>query len=198
MAEFDFMSAIKKIAPMVAGTLGTPLAGLAVSAICGAVSPSDSQSIQDAHANDPVNGAISKLSEMLQNGSLNTVQIKQAENAHAETMAQLGYKNASDLEAIAAGDRDSARKRQEALKDQTPAHLAYMIIGGFIGVCAAQLVAFIGYPEQIAKVPPAAWTIIGNISGYLAAEAKAAASYYFGSTTGSKNKDATINAALNK
>ncbi len=195
--NFDFLSAIKNIAPILAGTFGTPLAGMAVSALCSALPADQAAQVQAAHTSDPVNGALGKLGDMFQQGIINTAQIKQAELTHAERMAEIGYKNVADLEKISADDRDSARKREEIVKDHTPAILAYMIIGGFFAVSIAQLVIIMGYPELVAKIPQPGWLLIGNVSGYLAAEAKATAAYYFGSTTGSKAKDDTIDKALN-
>lgn len=190
--SFDFIAAIKNIAPIVAGTFGTPLAGLAVKAICAAIPDDQAKAVEEAHAADPVGGAVQKLGELFAQGAITSAQVKQAETAHAERMAELGYKNAADLAKIDADDRDSARRRETAVRDNTPAVLAYMIIGGFFALASAQLVAIMGYPEVVAKIPGQGWLVIGNISGYLAAEAKAAASYYFGSSSGSKDKDATL------
>lgn len=190
--SFDFLTAIKNIAPMVASTFGTPLLGMAVSAVCGAIPPDAAKQVQEAHAADPVNGALSKLGELFQQGVINSQQIKQAELDHSAKMAELGYKSVADLAKLEVDDRDSARKREEAIKDSTPSHLAYMIIGGFIIVSIAQLVALVGWPDQVAKIPPAGWAIIGNISGYLFAEAKQAAAYYFGSSMSSRAKDDTL------
>lgn len=189
---FDFIAAIKNVAPIIAGTFGTPLAGLAVKAICSAIPDSQAKEVQDAHAADPLSGAAQKLGDLLAQGVITTAQIKQAESEHAERMAELGYKNAADLAKIDADDRDSARRRESDVRDNTPATLAYMIIGGFFVLATAQLVAIMGWPEVVAKIPGQGWLVIGNVSGYLAAEAKAAASYYFGSSSGSKEKDSTL------
>jgi hypothetical protein len=191
--SFDFIAAIKNVAPILASTFGTPLAGLAVKALVGFIPDSaDAKAVQDAHASDPVSGAVTKLGSLLEQGKIAIADIAKAEMAHAETMAQLGYKNTYDLEKIAADDRDSARKRQIEMKDRTPAHLAYMIIGGFFAFAIAQLVAMLGYPEAVTKIPPQGWVVIGNISGYLAAEAKAAAGYFFGTSASSRDKDQTL------
>lgn len=187
----DFLSLIKNVAPMIAGTFGTPLAGLAVKAILSAVPDGHQAEAQEAAAQGP-ESFLKKAADLFQQGAINTADIKKAELAHAERMAELGYKNAADLAKIDADDRDSARRREMAVKDNTPAVLAYMIIGGFFALASAQLVAIMGYPEVVAKIPGQGWLVIGNISGYLAAEAKAAASYYFGSSSGSKDKDATL------
>ena len=189
----SFITAIKNVAPIIAGTFGTPLVGFAVKALCDVIpDPADAKAVQDAHAADPVNGALGKLGDLLEQGKLAISDIAKAELTHAETMAQLGYKNALDLSKIAADDTANARSREMSVKDRTPAHLAYIIIGGFFALCIAQLVVFMGYPEKVNAIPPQGWVVIGNISGYLAAEAKAAAAYYFGTSASSRDKDQTL------
>jgi len=196
--SFNLKTAIGAIAPTLATMLGGPLAGTAVSALTSAFG------MQSSGDNAKDTSAITKV---VQDGKMTPeiiAAVRAADQKHSEIIGQQGIDlaklNASHEEAMestAAGDRNSARQREIALKDKVPARLAYMIIGGFFVTAIAQVVTFVVWPEQIGKIPPQAWVIIGNISGYLAAEAKAAASYYFGSTTGSKQKDATIDKALN-
>lgn len=169
--------AIGTIAPWIAGTLGTPVAGVAVKALCDVLGLSP-----DKASPDNVTAALAGATpEQL-------LALKGADQKHQEFMAQLGFSHIESLQEIAANDRSNARNREIQVKDRTPAHLAYIIIGGFFGVAIAQLVALMGWPDEAAKIPPQGWVIIGNISGYLAAEAKAAASYYFGSSSGSDEK----------
>ena len=170
-------SAIGTIAPWLAGTLGTPVAGVAVKAICDLFGLS-ANSATPENVTAAIAGATPDR----------LIALKQADQKHQEFMTQIGYDNLQKLESIAAQDRDSARNREIQTKDRTPAHLAYMIIGGFFGVATAQLVALMGWPDIAAKIPAQGWVIIGNISGYLAAEAKAAAAYYFGTTQDSGRK----------
>ena len=166
---------IGTVAPTIATALGGPLAGVAVKAAAGALGLSE-------HTEEALQTALAgaKPDDLLK--------LKQADQQFAKDMRALDI----DLERISAGDRDSARKRQMELKDSTPAQLAWMVIGGFIVVSAAQLVAIMGWPDVVAKIPGQGWLLIGNISGYLANEAKQAAAYYFGSSVGSKEKDATL------
>lgn len=89
-------------------------------------------------------------------------------------------------------DRTSARQREVDTKDTTVAKLAWTLIGGFLAVSAAQIAAVMWWPDLVAKIPAQGWLLIGNISGYLANEAKQAAAYYFGSSSGSKSKDDTL------
>jgi len=190
--SFDFLSAIKQIAPMLAGTLGGPLAGFAVKAVIGAVSPEQGEAVQAAQDKGGIESAVAKIGELFQQGAIQTAQIKAAEMTHAERMAELGYKNAADLAKIDADDRNSARQREIAVKDATPRQLAFVVIGGFLGVSALQLLALMLWPDVAAKIPAQGWLLIGNISGYLANEAKQAGAYYFGTTANSGSKDATI------
>lgn len=117
---------------------------------------------------------------------------KEFEATHHERMLDLKQKHELAMYQTEVDDRKSAREREIAIKDNTPARLAWTMIGGFIGVSAGQLIVVMGYPELTAQIPGQGWLLIGNISGYLANEAKQAAAYYFGSSSGSKDKDATI------
>ena len=181
--SFDFLAAIKQIAPMLAGTLGGPLAGLAVKAVIGAVSPEQGEQVQQAQEAGGIDGAIAKVAELFQQGAVNVAQIKQAEQAHAERMAELGYKNAADLEKIAADDRDSARKREIAVKDWTPQVLAYLVTAGFFSILGYVLAN--GLPKQGGDA-------LLMMLGSLGTAWTGIVAYYFGSSSSSKAKDSTI------
>jgi hypothetical protein len=186
----DFVSAIKNIAPFIAGTFGTPFVGAAVAAICQAI-PDQAPAIQAAHAADPVSGAVNKLGELLQAGTINAVQIKAAELNHVENMTQWGYKNVTDLEGIAAGDRADARKREITLRDKTPTVLATIIVLGAIIISVA-----IVSGNAPAMKDAATAALAGAIVGYIFAELKQVFNYYFGTSASSKAKDETIQAMV--
>ena len=189
--SFDLKTALTTIAPTLATMIGGPLAGGAVAALesaCGIVSdPTTSL--------DQRKGAITTV---MQSGQMTpdiVASIRKADQEHETQLKQLEFdlvKLNADHELaqsnVEASDRDSARKRETTTKDNTTAILAYVTIGGFLTVSIAQLVALLGLPDLIARVPPGAWALIGNVSGYLAAEAKAASAYYFGSSSGSTEK----------
>lgn len=169
--------AIGTIAPWIAGTLGTPVAGVAVKALCDVFGLTGDQASPDSVMTALAGATPEQL-----------LALKQADLKHQEVMTQLGYDHIQKLVQNEVDDRQGARDREKTVKDRTPAHLAYMIIGGFFCVATSQLVALMGWPDIAAKIPPQGWVIIGNISGYLAAEAKAAAAYYFGTTQDSGRK----------
>lgn len=185
----DFTAILKNLAPMLATTLAAPagplapLAGMAVSAVMGAVAPEQSAAIDSARSEGGVQAAIAKIGELFQQGAINTAQIKQAELAHAEKMRELGYKNAADLEKIAADDRANARGMQTSTRSWVPAALAVAVTLGFFGVLAAMMLGTIKSPNNDALL---------LMLGSLGTAWGAIISFYFGSSASSKDKDATL------
>jgi hypothetical protein len=161
---------IKKALPWLGTALGGPLGGLAVSAIGDVLGLSDAteSSIKAAIA-----GATPE--QMLA--------LKKADNDFAVQMQSMGLKNVVDLEQIAAGDRASARAREMAVKDHTPATLAYAVTLGFFGVLGFMLV---GTP------PAAGHEALLVMLGSLGTAWAGIIAYYFGSSAGSAKKDVTI------
>jgi len=162
--SFDWKGTLGKVAPWLAGTLGGPAAGLAVAAICKAAGLEPS--LENAQ----------KAAEAAAAGSLTGEQflaLKEAEQLHAEKMIALGYENIEALEAIQAGDRDSARKREMTVLDWTPRMLAYAVTAGFFGVL------FFILRRQ---VPPASADVLNVMLGALGGAWIQVMSYYFGAS----------------
>ena len=92
-----------------------------------------------------------------------------------------------DLERISAGDRDSARQMQIATKSWLPEILAVLVTVGFFGVIA-YIIKF-GLPESGKE---ALLLLLGSLgtawTGVMA--------FYFGSSSGSKQKTDALTAAL--
>jgi hypothetical protein len=116
------------------------------------------------------------------------LQSKQIESSTGIRFAELEAQSEAQEDA----DRASARSREIALHDPTTSRLAWTIIGGFIGISFMQFVALFFAPDTAKAIPPEGWLLIGNVSGYLAGEAKSCAAYYFGTTRSSATKDGTI------
>lgn len=161
----DWKNVIGTVAPWIATALTGPLGGMAVGALADALGLSDKT---ESAIKQALSGATPE--QMLA--------IKQADQNFAVRMQELGFQNVQALEKIAADDRDSARKREISVQDYTPRILAYLIIGGFLGMAYGVLF----------KQMSADSVLAGTIIGYLSAKAEQVAAYYFGSTAGSRQK----------
>lgn len=171
---------ISTVAPMLGTALGGPLGGLAGGLLAkwlgkkqpdGTVMPA----------------AIKEIEAALTGGSPETmVALKQAENELQEHMAQLGVTE----EQLAYADTDSARKREETVKDHTPSILAYALTIGVIGLvyCLFEL-----------NIPADNKAVMFSVSGAVVSTWTLAMGYYFGSSASSKGKtDALASLAASK
>lgn len=111
---------------------------------------------------------------------------KEFETTHAETMLRLQIEQEQNASAAAvqfaqvdAGDRDSARRREAAVKDWTPAGLAWLLV---IGSMCLAAVLIMGWAPTY-KDPEAA-QIVGVVLGYVFSESKQAISYFLGGSSG--------------
>ncbi|MEM6851632.1 MAG: hypothetical protein AAF527_07890 [Pseudomonadota bacterium] len=151
-------------APQLAAALGGPLAGVAA------------RMIAERVLGEPGAGE-ERLAEALISASpAQLVALQEAERDFAEAMRSLDI----DLERIAAGDRESARRRQAEMRDWTPSALGLSIIAGFFGIVGAMMAG---------AVPPDAETEFSILLGALATMTAAVVNYFFGSSAGSARKN---------
>lgn len=122
----DFMKIIATVAPWIGTALGGPLGGLAVEAAANALGLGDKTTFAIKQA---IGGATPE--QMLA--------LKQADQAFALQMQELGFKQLADLEALAAGDRASARDMQKTTRSWVPAALSVIITAGFLGMLTGML-----------------------------------------------------------
>lgn len=162
----DWKNLVGTIAPWIGTALGGPLGGMAVNAVGDALGLSDKteEAIKTA-----LSGATPE--QMLA--------IKNADQAFQLQMQSLGFQNMKDMEAIAVNDRDSARKREEVVKDITPQILAYGLLLGFFGIIAFML---------LYSVPAGSRDLLNILLGMLGTSVISVISYYFGSSAGSDAK----------
>lgn len=163
---------ISRIAPMVGTALGGPLGG-AAGALLG-----QALGIKDASP-ESVQAAIDT-------GTLSGEQIaamRESEQKFKALMAEMNIKSVKDLEDIAAGDRKDARAREIAVKDKTPAILAYAITVGFFGLLIMLL---------FKMIPETNKSVLDVMLGALGTAWIGCTGYYFGSTAGSKEKNALL------
>lgn len=162
------MEWLKQIAPSLATALLGPLGGAAVSAIGSALGMSDADK--------------AKVESILKSGQLSGDQlaaIQQAEIAFKAKMADLGV----DLEKIAAADRDSARKMQIETKSLVPASLALTVVLAWVAIQWFLLSHVVDASMR---------ELVARVLGTLDAALTLVLSFYFGSSRGSQDKDATI------
>ena len=118
------------------------------------------------------------------------VQLREALLKHDEVMAEIGRQAAldemqHDLQSYQAEvtDRDSARKREESVKDNTPAILAYLTF-----LLVALLIAGLFYIHIPAENANVVYLIVGNVMGCLLT----CYGYYYGTTKQSEHKTTAI------
>ncbi|MFN0023637.1 MAG: hypothetical protein ACKVS5_07025 [Parvularculaceae bacterium] len=155
--------AVARTAPKIAGQLGGPLAGAAVEALARAIFGKDTVPEE-------------AIAEALDVASADTIlALKRAENEFAIALREA----AVEEQRIDAGDRASARERQQKMDDMTPSVLGALIIAGFfltLGVMVAR------------RLPVGAETEFSIMLGALATMTAAVVNYFFGSSAGSREK----------
>jgi uncharacterized membrane protein len=162
----DWKNIVSTVAPWIGTALGGPLGGMAVEAAASALGLSDKTV-------DSLKTAISGMSPE------QALALKAADQTFALRMQELGYKNVADLEAIAAADRDSARKMHTAQPSPVPAALTFIVLGAFVGTLIALF--FIGVPVSNRDIVV---YMIGQLSGGLTS----ALAFWLGTTRQSEMK----------
>lgn len=159
----QFGPLLGQVAPTIATALGGPLAGIAVKTLSNVLLGHENGSEDDVKAAM----AVATPDQL--------ATLKKIDNDFKAHMKELDI----DLERIAAGDRDSARKMQSETKDWVPKLLAVVITIGFFGILVWML--FHGMPQtgteallMMLGALGTAWTGVMN--------------FYFGSSAGSKAK----------
>ena len=155
------------VAPTIATALGGPLAGTAVRQLSKNLLGKD-------------NATEEEIAKFIENANPSQLaEIKKIESDFKVEMEKLNV----DIARIESGDRDSARKREMALKDNTPTFLGFLIMLGFFG-----LLWFLLFN----KVPEENEAIFNIMLGSLGTMATGVVTYYFGSSAGSRAKDLKV------
>jgi hypothetical protein len=175
----DALHILGSVAPTLATAIGGPFAGMAVSAIEGAIG---------GKATTPADQQKAIETALLGTDPATLLALKKAETDFTAQMASLGI----EKDKLVFDDIASARSMQVATKDPTVGRLAWLVIGGFLLVSTFECIAMVAWPTKWAAIPAAALNLLGIIFGFLANEAKSAGAFYFGSTAGSQAKDQTL------
>lgn len=150
------LQVLRAVAPTLGTAIGGPFGAIAGVAISKAIGSSSASAADDA--------LLSATPEQL-------TALKQAEEAFAIQMKQLGIAQ----EKLVYDDIANARSREEAVKDKTPAILAYSVTVGFFGTLAYMLA--VGKP---AVGGDALLVMLGSLGTAWAG----VIAYYFGSSSG--------------
>jgi hypothetical protein len=171
----DFTSIVKTVAPWIGTALGGPLGGLAVEAAAKALGASE-------HTTDALKTALSGATpeQMLA--------LKQADNAFALQMQALGFKQATDLENIAASDRKDARAMAVQTHSPVPALLSILVTVGYFGTLIGMMMGWLKVSDSQALL-----IMIGSLTTAWGM----VMSFWFGTTRGSADKNlALVQAAV--
>lgn len=168
-----FSDVMKKAFPFIsaAASLGGPIGVMAASVVGKAIG-----------ADKPPAGTADGISNAIANALASPEQraaLIKAEQDFQLQMAELGYKNAADLEATAAADRASARQMQVQVKSWIPASLAIFVTLGFFGILGVMCKY---------DLPVTSHDAMMLMLGSLATAWVSVISYYFGSSAGSAEK----------
>lgn len=168
--NFDWRSLVRVAAPTLGTALGGPFGGMATTAIANAIlGPDHNPATREAD-----------LQTALATATPETfLKLKQAEDDFAVQMKQLDV----DVFKIDADDRASARHREETIRDKTPAYLAWMTVIGFFAILLALL-----YIDLKPGIHDVVLLMIGRLSG----DVGTIYNYYYGSSSGSSDKNETI------
>lgn len=158
---------VGSVAPTIATALGGPLAGMATKVV-----------------SEALLGKSSATPDELQQAIAGATPEQLAELKRIDADFRIRMREMDiDLEKLAVSDRDSARRRELETKDWTPKILAFSILGGYF----ACLFWLLGH-----GMPGTGSESVIMMLGALSQTVTAVVAYYFGSSVGSRQKDALI------
>lgn len=162
----DFTSIIKTVAPWIGTAIAGPLGGMAVSAAADALGLSDKTA-------DAIKNAIAGATPE------HLLALKEADQSFALQMQALGFKQITDLEAIAADDRKDARAMQTATRSWVPAALSIAVTLGYFAI-------LIGMMTDLFKVSDSEALLL--MLGSLSTAWGVVMAFWFGTTASSGEK----------
>ena len=153
----DAKAALATVAPLLGTAIGGPLGGTAANIIVGALGLAPDTTPQQAAA-----AVVGASPEQL-------IALQKADQAFAAQMAQLNL----DAAKLTIGDKADARAREIAVRDRTPAVLAFVLTTGFFGLLAVMV---------FHDVPEGSSTLLNIMLGALGSSFGMMVSYYYGSS----------------
>jgi hypothetical protein len=164
-----FFGIVKQVAPTVLTAMGQPIgAALLRTALGGKEGDDVEKLVEDA----------SMTPEGIERLRLAEIDLQKFESEKGVKFAEL------DVADVASARQHDIEMRKQG--DRTTTQLAWLLVGAFVALSAAIVVA------SLLGLSAAESTTVGAIIGYLLGEAKQVTAFYFGSSRGSKSKDAAI------
>jgi hypothetical protein len=161
---------VKAILPWIGTAIAGPLGGMAVKFFA------DKLGVPAEKAED--------ISQWLRGASPeDLLKAKNADQEFQVKMAEIGFKQVYDLEALSVQDRISARDREIRTGDKTTQTLAWVYSGGYF--------VLLGF-TMLQPFPPANSDVLNALLGVLSAAELAIVQYYFGSSKGSSEKNEAL------
>jgi hypothetical protein len=171
----NFASIFKAVAPWLFTAASTLLPGPLATA---------AQKVGEAIGKD-VKPDVQAIAEAVAGATPEQLQaIKAADQQYALAMQKAGFEHAEDLLKMNFDDTANARAREIAVRDNTPKILAYGV--SILVLLCEGFMLLHGIPKTVDPV------IAGRILGTLDSALILVLGYYFGSSRGSQEKDATI------
>ena len=177
--------ALAGIAPIAASAVSGGLLGPVAAGVAGQVSKA--LGLKDGSSEEDVEAAIAKADPT------QIAKLREIDANLKRDLAELAYKHEElGLKELQTHqrDRDSARKREAAVRDKTPRILAFLITGALMSVILILMLKGANIEDGIAHV-------LSVLVGYLGAGVQTMLSYYFGSSAGSKVKTDQLGTVLN-
>jgi ABC-type Na+ efflux pump permease subunit len=162
----DWKAIIGTVAPWIATALTGPLGGMAVGAAADALGLSEK-----------TEGALKAALFGVTPEQM--LALKTADQQFALRMQEMGFKQITDLEALAAGDRKDARDMQKMTRSPVPAILSIAVTLGYFGVLLGMLSGSLKVEDSQALL-----LMLGSLSTAWAM----IMAFWFGSTAGSAEK----------
>lgn len=159
---------LRVVAPVIGTAIGGPLGGMVASRLSEAL----------LGKSDATQEELSLALERATPAQL--IEIKKIESEFTLHMKELDI----DLDRIDAGDRDSARRRETEVKDWTPRFIALLTIVSFFSYIG--MVTFYPFNTQPNM------EFVNLAIGWIGGVATSVISYYFGSSSGSKDKNVLL------
>lgn len=177
----SWQSIVKTVAPALGAVFGGPLGGMATTFLADVLLPAEEvKKVKSPKQLETMVG------QVISNGGPEILaKIKAADQAFDKYLVDAGI----DLEEIHARDRDSARNRQIATKDRTPAIMGYLILVGFFAVLG--LLAFV-------KMPESAISPMNIMLGSLGTMAASVVTFFYGSSSSSSSKNSLLARVVGK